>query len=121
MKVSIYIPTESNGETIPETLRNNILNDVKVGFANTFGGYTAIDGVGGYVSDAGDLVEEQVTIVYAFGEINTATAHSVRVLARRVQRTLVQECALITFGDAVEFVRTSPVTMHTNGVPSATL
>ncbi len=121
MQVSIYIPTESDGGIIPAATRGDILNNVKVGFAGIFGGYTAVDGIGGYVNDAGDLVEEKVTIVYAFGEIDTDTAESVRILARRVRRTLLQECVLITFGETVEFVRTFPVTMHSNGVPSATL
>ncbi|WP_299349251.1 molybdenum cofactor biosynthesis protein MoaE [uncultured Maritalea sp.] len=60
-KVEIIIPKQNNsGESLAA-----VTDGVKANFCNVFGGYTAIDAEGGWVSNDGTLFKEPVTIIFS--------------------------------------------------------
>ena len=63
-KVAIYVP--STTEVNVPTDNKEFVNKVMTKFSEWFGGCTSTPAVGGWVSNSGALVVENVTIVYAF-------------------------------------------------------
>ena len=73
--------------------------------ASTFGGYTATQAQGGWINDAGDLIEEPVTVITIAWEANLATNangalamtvnEALRWIALRVGRIAAQDCVYV--------------------------
>lgn len=63
-KVAIYVPSTTD-VNVP-TDNKKFVNKVMTKFSEWFGGCTSTPAVGGWVSNSGALVVENVTIVYAF-------------------------------------------------------
>ncbi|AVX04365.1 hypothetical protein MXMO3_01840 [Maritalea myrionectae] len=60
-KVEIIIPQNNNqGESL-----SPVIDGVKANFCNVFGGYTAIDAEGGWISNDGELFKEPVTVIFS--------------------------------------------------------
>lgn len=63
-KVAIYVPSTTD---VNQPCDNKVVvNKVMTAFSKWFGGCTSTPAVGGWVSNSGALVVENVTIVYAF-------------------------------------------------------
>ncbi len=64
--VKIYVPSTYN---VDQPIDNTpYVNQSLEKFSEMFGGATAIDGTGAWLSDQDQLVKEKVTIVYSFAE-----------------------------------------------------
>ena len=68
--------------------------------ASTFGGYTATQAQGGWINDAGELIEEPVTVITIACEANLATNamtinEALRWIALRVGRIAAQDCIYV--------------------------
>lgn len=111
MKLAIYIPTESPAGTLPEYDRLRALALVKRTFAETYGGYTQVEAVGGWMGSTG-LVEEQVTIVYTFTD--TPDVAGLRALGRVVATRLDQDAVAVEHSGDMEFIGAAdyPVTTY---------
>jgi hypothetical protein len=64
-----FVPYVDNfGQDIPEERRNGFINVVEEESCKLNGGYTAFDARGGYMSDRGDVIKEDVTVIETYGE-----------------------------------------------------
>jgi len=72
-------------------LVDSMRRDVKIILASTFGGFTETKGRGGYVSDAGDLIEEDVYQITAWAKHrNDGVIHKlVEIVKTRLQQETV--------------------------------
>lgn len=98
----LMVPTTIFNAPAPADLVDAIRLEVKQAFARTFGGYTETAAVGGYVLDAGELIEEQVFSIEASYE--QANDELVWRLAERIKAALSQECVMIRKDHEVHFV-----------------
>lgn len=62
----IVVPSTLGSKAAPAGLVDPMRKEVKVAFAAAFGGFTETKGLGGYVSEAGDLIEEDVYQITAW-------------------------------------------------------
>ena len=67
--------------------------------ASTFKGYTATQGNGGWINDAGDLIEEPVTVITVACDDKVADGmtsnDALRWIALRVGRIAAQDCVYV--------------------------
>ena len=63
-RVVVYVPSESNGNPIPD--RDALVDHVLSTLSDLCGGATASDAVGYWMSPAGSLVKEPVTLAFAY-------------------------------------------------------
>ena len=68
LEMAVYVPSTSNvSNEITEEELNERVNIVKKRLAEMFGGYTSSGAIGGYVAQDGNLVNEKVVRVVAYG------------------------------------------------------
>lgn len=100
---SLYVPGTDGLTQTPDPSQQAL--EVKCAlraFATWFGGATAVNGQGSYMSKTGDCVIEPVVIVTAYCDDVTSETHEddVRLLAGDLCRRMNQECvALLRDGD----------------------
>ena len=65
--------------------------------ASTFGGYTATQAQGGWINDAGELIEEPVTVITVACGPNAGVDgdEALRWIALRVGRIAAQDCVYV--------------------------
>lgn len=91
-RVEIYLPsTVKVDKKLGEAERTHYLEKVMRLFAKKFGGCTAVNGTGAWVSSGNALVAEQVTIVYSYYGIVPDAEHFLERVARAVKNDLEQE------------------------------
>lgn len=103
-KVAIYVPSTTN---VNEPTDNTaIVNDVMTAFSKWFGGCTSTPAVGGWVSNSGALVVENVTIVYAFCTPESFGKHfeEVYALAAEIRDEMKQEAVTLEYNGQIKFV-----------------
>ena len=106
-KVAIYIPsTLAGNEPAPAEVVASIVRRAKAKFAVLFGGFTAVQGQGGWVSEDHGLIEETVTIVQAFTTQETLDKHlpDIRALASWVALEMKQEAVSLEVNGTLEFI-----------------
>ena len=93
--VRIYVPSTVDVDKVSDTAEQ--LEDTKRVMANWFGGATAYRALGSWLSGAGGLVEEDVTIVESYCSEDQLTAHVGDVIthARHLKAVLSQESIAI--------------------------
>ena len=87
-KVVFYIPSESNGQSINNSA---VLHYVAKKLSERFGGCTVTDGVGYWENGQGELVSENVKLVYAFGNFKNGIESLFLLLANWIKEQLDQE------------------------------
>ena len=104
--IKVYIPsTVEVNKPAPAALLSEVRANVIRTLAGLFGGVTLQDGVGAWVSDAGEVVTENVTIATSFCESLDDTARSsVRTLAEYIKSTMGQEAVSVETREGLEFV-----------------
>jgi len=104
--VSIYVPnTQGTNGIVNSDKRARILDDTARQLSNAFGGATAQDATGYYVSEAGELVTETVTIVKAYHDKDAQDAQDIaRNIAGWIKTTLQQEAVTIETNQGMEFI-----------------
>lgn len=103
-RVAIYVPSTinvneatDNSEQVKQTITELSL---------LFGGATASQAVGGWVSESGETVIERVTIVYSFCTSEQLNAHfeDVYNIAQRIKKDMAQEAVTLEINGQVKFV-----------------
>lgn len=100
-KVEIIIPKFNNsGESL-----ENVADGVKANFCNLFGGYTAIDAEGGWISNNGKLFKESVTVIYsAASKDKSADAELLIAIAKDVLAITDQEAVFVSIDGQAEII-----------------
>ena len=103
-KVAIYVPSTTD---VNQPCDNKeYVNKVMTEFSKWFGGCTSTPAVGGWVSNSGVLVVENVTIVYAFCTPESFGEHfeEVYTLATEIRDEMKQEAVTLEYNGQVKFV-----------------
>jgi len=103
-KVSIYVPSTYNvKEEVDNTEQvRRVIKELSL----LFGGATASNAVGGWVTESGDTIIEHVTIVYSFctsEQLNTKF-DKVYEIAERIKKEMEQEAVTLEINGQVKFV-----------------
>lgn len=103
-KVSIYVPSTVNVND-PTDNKRQVLDIIRK-LSTMFGGATASDAVGGWVSESGETVVEHVTIVYAFCKSNDLNEHFEDVLqiCETLKEEMSQEAVTLEINGQCKFV-----------------
>lgn len=103
-RVAIYVPSTVNVNE-PTDNKAQVLNTIKR-LSELFGGATASEAVGGWVSQAGETVLERVTIVYAFCTSDQLHKHfnDVYGIAVGIRDEMKQEAVTLEVNGQVKFV-----------------
>ena len=103
-KVAIYVPSTMN---VNETCDNTeyVKNTIKQ-LSTWFGGATATPAIGGWVSAAGEVVVENVSIVYAFCTTEQLQEHATDIIAlcESIKHEMGQEAVTLEINGQVKFV-----------------
>ncbi|MCP3738221.1 DUF3574 domain-containing protein [Rossellomorea sp. BNER] len=101
--VKIYVPsTYDMDEPIDNT---PYVDETLTKFSKMFGGATAIDGTGSWLSDDNQLVKEKVTIVYSFAEnLNKKNLKEVVDYARYLKEEMKQSSVSIEVNGKMFFI-----------------
>ena len=103
-KVAIYVPSTIN---VSEECDNTqyVKNTIKQ-LSTWFGGATATPAIGGWVSAAGVVVVENVSIVYAFCTTEQLQAHAEDIIALcdSIKHEMGQEAVTLEINRQVKFV-----------------
>ena len=103
-KVSVYVPSTIN---VSEQVDNSEqVRRVITELSRIFGGATATQAVGGWVSESGETILEHVTIVYSFCTSEQLYTHfdDVYAIAERIKREMTQEAVTLEINGQVKFV-----------------
>ena len=102
--IKIYVPSTVNVNQVANTEAGLI--DVSTHFAKWFGGFTIIDGFGGWVSEALGRVTEPVKIVYSFCDSEALEAHVQHVvnLAEKIKKLYSQESVSLEINNKLYFI-----------------
>jgi hypothetical protein len=102
--VRVYVPTTVDVDQVADT--SDQVDDIKRCLAEWFGGATAYSALGSWVTGAGSLVEEKVTIVEAFCTEEQLSDHITDVLnqARHLKQALRQEAIAIEIQHRLYFI-----------------
>jgi len=106
MFVKFYVPSkDSQGQALADNERNSALESVAIAMSMKFGGATATDGQGYYITKAGQLIAEDIKILASYTDaIDDSIRAEIRAIARIVKVNLRQESIMLEFGDAAEFI-----------------
>lgn len=103
-KVSIYVPSTNNVSV--EVDNSEAVRSVIRELSQLFGGATATQAVGGWVSESGETILERVTIVYSFCTSEQLRKHfdDVYAIAQRIKEEMTQEAVTLEINGQVKFV-----------------
>ncbi|WP_044640651.1 hypothetical protein [Risungbinella massiliensis] len=101
--VKIYVPSTIN---VDQPIDNTAYVDKTLTeFSNMFGGATAVDGTGAWVSDSNQLVKEKVTIVYSFAEnLDSAAINKVVAYAKKLKAEMTQSAISLEVDGKMYFI-----------------
>jgi hypothetical protein len=104
--VSITVPsTVGVNQPAPAELVAEYIEKAMRLLAVCFGGFTALPGKGGYMSDNFGLVVENVMVVSAhFDEESAGKVSQVRALAAEIAEGMSQECVAVTVDGRMELI-----------------
>lgn len=103
-KVAIYVPSTINvNETTDNTAQ--VIRIIRR-LSELFGGATASDAVGGWVSESGQTVIEKVKIVYSFCTSDQLKEHISTIIAicEELKTEMSQEAITLEINGQVKFV-----------------
>lgn len=103
-KVAVYVPGTTDVNVPADNKK--FVNKVMTKFSEWFGGCTSTPAVGGWVSNSGALVVENVTIVYAFCTPESFGEHfgEVYTLAAEIRDEMKQEAVTLEYNGQVKFI-----------------
>ena len=105
-KVSLYVPSTQNvGKPLPAGKHEELVSEVKRQFGTAFGGATAVAAEGGYPASNGDWIEEHITIVYSFHNLETVDALAIVIpIAQTIKYRYGQESIAIETEQGIDFI-----------------
>jgi hypothetical protein len=105
MVVKIYHPSNSRGIVIDEQKRQNSLHNCAKVLCKEFGGCTVQNSMGYYLSNSGDIVQEDIKILYSnVKRLTIKQKKEIRNIAYDIKKDLAQESVMLEFGDDTEFI-----------------
>jgi hypothetical protein len=101
--VKIYVPSTYN---VDQPIDNTpYVNKSLEEFSKMFGGATAIDGTGSWMSDDNQLIKEKVTIVYSFTEdLDKKTINQVVAYAKSLKEEMKQSSVSLEVNGKMYFI-----------------
>ena len=106
-KVSIYVPSTCNvNEADTNDLQGKFVTLVIKQFSEMFGGATATDAVGGWLSEDKGIVTEKIKIVYAYCTKDSFAKnyHNVLTIAQKICTEMKQEAVTIEYNGKAAFI-----------------
>ena len=106
-KIEMYVPTvDGDGQALPLEIAYRWRDHVAHTFTELFGGCTCVQASGYYRNTKGNVIMEDVNVVYSYTEKEQADLSHRRVieLAKRLCAGLRQECVLVVYDGKAEFV-----------------
>lgn len=103
-KVAIYVPSTIN-VTEETDNRKQVLNVIRR-LSEMFGGATASDAVGGWVSQSGEVIVEKVKVVYSFCTTSQLKDRIDDILAicEDIKNEMKQEAVTLEINGQVKFI-----------------
>ena len=103
-KVAIYVPTTNNA--VEACDNSEMVKRVLMTLSNLFGGATATDAVGGWVSTEHGLITERVTIIYSFckSEAFASNIDAILELCETIKNEMNQEAVTLEYNGQVKFI-----------------
>ena len=103
-KVSIYVPSTVN---VNQRINNKkqVVSIIKQ-MSLLFGGATSYECVGGWVADSGDIVTEQINIVYSFCDkksLNNNLANVINI-CQQIKKEMKQEAVTLEVNGKATFI-----------------
>ena len=103
-KVSVYVPSTVN---VDQRINNKkqVVSIIKQ-MSLLFGGATSYECVGGWVADNGDIVTEQVNIVYSFCDkksLNNNLANVINI-CQQIKKDMKQEAVTLEVNGKATFI-----------------
>jgi hypothetical protein len=105
-RVQIYVPSTIKGNIPAPERQVQWVDNALVELSKMFGGATAVDAIGAYVSPDKGLIKEKIVIVFAACTAEDMLAKRAEVLAFALSmcRNMEQECVAVEFGGDMFFV-----------------
>lgn len=96
-KIAVYVPSTQYDRPLPESEYQRYVTQAKTLFSQLFGGATAIEADGSWVSN-GQLITEKITIVYSYSdEFSEDQLDAVKQFAKQLLRELEQDAISIEY------------------------
>lgn len=105
-RVALYVPSTSdiNKKLPPESAARAVNATMRL-LSRLFGGATAMPANGAWLASNGELVVENVTIVYAYAaELGVETMNEIRYYASAMRRVLGQDAIALEINSGLEFI-----------------
>lgn len=106
-KVAVYVPSTNNvSEADAAGLQSKFVDVLMAEFSRMFGGATTTAAMGGWMAESGQIVTENVQIVYSFctGAAFEQNAAAVVGLAKRICKEMKQEAVTLEYNNRVAFI-----------------
>lgn len=105
-RIAVIVPSTVNAnQSASKEVISKWINAAKVKFARLFGGFTAHNAVGGWVSQEHGLIEENVTIVTSYtDEDGLEFVEMVKEFAAQMAAALGQEVVSVEVDHQLEFI-----------------
>lgn len=103
-KVAIYVPTTT--DAVNKCDNSAMVNYVLTTLSELFGGATATDAIGGWVSTEHGLITERVNIVYSFckSEAFAENIETILAICEKIKREMNQEAVTLEYNGQVKFI-----------------
>lgn len=103
-KISIYVPSTVNVNQ--ETDNTKQVNFVLSELAKLFGGATSTAASGAYLSSAGELIRENVTICYSNCKSVDFAKHAGKIveICEKIKNDMRQECVALEFNGQMAWI-----------------
>ena len=103
-KVAIYVPSTVNVSEVTDN-KSQVIKIIRK-LSEMFGGATASDAVGGWVSQSGDVIVEKVKIVYAYctSSLLKEKIDDILAICEELKNEMSQEAITLEINGQVKFV-----------------
>lgn len=103
-KIAIYVP--STVDVDKPTDNSDMTRHVMLNMSEMFGGATSTPAMGGWKAATGELIVEDVTIVYSYCTPEQAGEHFERIIAlcKQIKRAMRQEAVTLEYNNQIAFI-----------------
>lgn len=103
-KLAIYVP--STVQVSQACDNSDMVNQVMLQMSELFGGATSTPAKGGWKAASGELIIEDVTIVYSYCTPEQASEHFERVIqiCKQVKHAMQQEAITLEYNNQIAFI-----------------
>ena len=102
-RLAIIVPSTTDFDQPADDLHYEWIGRAQQWFVEQFGGFTSINGFGGYKDGNGNVVTEKVVVIYA-GASDLSKVDALRAFARKMRLAMGQDSVAIEINNAIELV-----------------